>query len=142
MRSLKTCTLLVVAFSSVACYHATVTTNRSTSGQTVEVPWAHSFLYGLVPPSTVETASQCPNGLARVETMHSFLNGLAAAITFGIYTPMHIIVQCAAAGGADAAADGASFEVDREAPEAEQTAAFQRAVEHAATGATAYVVFE
>jgi hypothetical protein len=54
----------------------------------------------LVPPSVVETASQCPNGVARVETQHSFLNGLAAALTFSIYTPMTITVQCASAGGA------------------------------------------
>lgn len=66
------------------------------SGQVVEESWAHGFVYGLVPPSTVEVAQQCPNGVARVETQLSFLNQLASFLTFGIYTPMEISVQCAA----------------------------------------------
>lgn len=77
------------------CYHATVDTGRRPSGQTVEDEWADSFIAGLVPPSTVETASRCPNGVAKVETKISFLNGLVDALTLGIYTPMTIIVQCA-----------------------------------------------
>ncbi len=78
------------------CYHATVETGRQPSGQVVENSWAHGFVYGLVPPSTVQVAQQCPNGVAKVETQLSFLNQLASAFTFGIYTPMQISVQCAA----------------------------------------------
>ncbi len=40
-------------------------------------------------------ASRCPNGVARVETQQSFVNGLVAWITFFIYTPMTIMVTCA-----------------------------------------------
>ena len=46
-------------------------------------------VFGLAPPSTVETMERCPNGVARVETQLSFLDqprgttgcftGLAAA---------------------------------------------------------------
>jgi hypothetical protein len=43
----------------------------------------------------VDSADDCPSGVAQVETQHSFLNGLAAAITFGIYTPLQINVTCA-----------------------------------------------
>ena len=57
-----------------------------------------------MPPQVIQTASQCPNGVARVETQHSFLNSLVAAITFSIYTPMTITVQCAAGGSPDPAA--------------------------------------
>src|SRR5690554_3626514 len=78
------------------CYHATVDTGRQPSGEVVRQPWAHGFVYGLVPPSTVKVAQQCPNGVARVETQLSFLNQLASTLTFGIYTPMEITVQCAA----------------------------------------------
>jgi hypothetical protein len=81
---------------TAGCYHATITTGRPASGQTIEVPWAHGFVYGLVPPATVEAASRCPNGVAQVETQHSFLNMLAQFLTFGLYTPMTITVQCAA----------------------------------------------
>ncbi|NNK65052.1 MAG: hypothetical protein HKO98_17750, partial [Gemmatimonadetes bacterium] len=31
-----------------------------------------------------------------VETQHSFLNGLVAGLTFGIFTPMTITVTCGA----------------------------------------------
>jgi len=67
--------------------------------QVIDKPWAHSFIAGLVPPNEVSVASQCENGVAKVETQHSFLNGLVAAITFNIYTPMHITVTCAAGSG-------------------------------------------
>ena len=51
-------------------------TGRPLGTTTIEQPRALSFVYGLVPPPTVETASKCPSGVAQVETMHSFLNGL------------------------------------------------------------------
>ena len=94
--------LVVAVAVSVSCYHATIETGRTASGQTISNPWAHSFVFGLVPPSTVNTAAQCPNGVAKVETVHSFLNGLVAALTFSIYTPMTITVSCASAGSASA----------------------------------------
>ncbi len=93
--------VLLSCLVGTGCYHATITTTRPQSGTVVEEKWAHSFLWGLVPPSTVETASQCPNGVARVETQHSFLNGLAAALTWGIYTPIQIQAWCAGPGEED-----------------------------------------
>jgi hypothetical protein len=44
----------------------------------------------------VEAGAKCPNGLAKVETQQSFVNGLVAILTLGIYTPMQITVTCAA----------------------------------------------
>jgi hypothetical protein len=87
------------------CYQAVINTGRPASGQTGERPWAHSFLAGLVPPSVTDAASACPNGVARVETQHSFLNVVAQMITFSIYTPMTIIVQCAGSVPEDAASE-------------------------------------
>ncbi len=43
-----------------------------------------------------DRGARCPSGVARVVTEHSFVNGVAAFITGGIYTPMHITVTCAA----------------------------------------------
>ena len=88
-------TLLTAAASLVACYHATIDTGRTPSTQVVEQSFASSWIYGLVPPKTVETASRCPNGAAKVETQHTFVNQLVGFITLGIYTPMHIRVTCA-----------------------------------------------
>ncbi len=86
----------VVALSG--CYHATIETGLPPGNQTLEKPWASGWVFGLVPPSTVETASRCPNGVARVETKLSFLNMLVSAITLSIYTPMAIRVTCAGPG--------------------------------------------
>ncbi len=88
-------TLLAAIVALSGCYHTTIETGLPPSTQTLEKPWASSWVYGLVPPQTVETASRCPNGVAKVETQISFLNGLVALITFAIYTPMTIVVTCA-----------------------------------------------
>jgi hypothetical protein len=92
--------VLLLGVTLTGCYRATVDTGRNPSGQVIQNQWAHSFIAGLVPPSTVETAGRCPAGVARVETQLSFLNMVANAVTFGIYSPMTITVQCAAPGTA------------------------------------------
>lgn len=59
---------------------------------TLEQQWANSWIYGLVPPQTINTAARCPSGVARVETQLSFLNQLVGILTLGIYTPMDVRV--------------------------------------------------
>jgi hypothetical protein len=86
---------LAALFVLPGCYHATIVTGLTPTYQTVEKSFASSWLYGLVPPGTIETTRQCPRGVAKVETKQSFTNGLVAAITSGIYTPMNIKVTCA-----------------------------------------------
>jgi hypothetical protein len=65
--------LLVAVLAVVAsgCYCATVETGLAPSGDSVSQNWATSFLYGLVPPATVQTAARCPHGVATVQTQHS-----------------------------------------------------------------------
>jgi len=82
--------------AAAGCYHATIETTATPSTETIEQGFASSWIYGLVPPSTVETAAKCTNGVAKVETQISFVNGLVGALTLGIYTPMSIKVTCAA----------------------------------------------
>ncbi|MGH7581626.1 MAG: Bor family protein [Gemmatimonadales bacterium] len=89
--------VLLCALFLPGCYHAVVTTGATPSPQVIEKSFASGWIYGLVPPSTVETAAKCPNGVAKVETQLSFVNQLVAFITFEIYTPMTIKVTCAAA---------------------------------------------
>jgi len=130
---------LVLVLSS--CYHAVINTGLTPSGQTVKDEWATAWLDGLVPPKIVETAAQCPNGVARVETQHSFLNLLAAAVTFGIFSPMTIEVQCAASRSA--AAGAATTTVPAAAGESARAAAVAEAVRQSLrTGGPAFVVFE
>lgn len=95
-KAMTACALGVVLLSG-ACYHATIETGLQPSAETITQKWAMGFAWGLVPPPTVNVASQCPNGVARVETQHSFLNSLVAGLTSGIVTPMEITVTCAAA---------------------------------------------
>jgi hypothetical protein len=87
--------LLITVLMGVGCYHAVIDTGKSPGSTVIDKPWANSFIFGLVPPAVVETAAKCPEGVAKVETEHSFLNWVVGAITFGIYTPIHIKVTCA-----------------------------------------------
>ena len=96
MNRLTVIVLLVLALASSGCYHAMVTTGLEPGGRVYEKPWALGFVYGLVPPATVDAAAGCPAGVAIVETKLSFLNQLVSGLTFGILTPMHITVTCAA----------------------------------------------
>jgi Bor protein len=124
------------------CYHAIVETGRPASGTVVENQWAHSFLAGLVPPNPLDVSSRCPSGVARVETQHSFLNSLAAAITFSIYTPMTITVQCAAAGSPDAPASS-SVRLPSDADGRQMSAAIEEAaLMSARTGEAAWIMVD
>jgi len=90
--------VLLAAFCTLpACYHATIETSATPSTTTIEKSFASSWIYGLVPPSTVETAAKCTSGVAKVETQISFLNGLVNVLTLGIYSPMSLKVTCAEA---------------------------------------------
>jgi hypothetical protein len=121
------------------CYRATINTGRQASGQTIERLWAHSFLAGLVPPSVTETASACPNGVARVETQHSFLNVVAQIITGSIYSPMTITVQCAASGVPDEAAPGDVVRAFRQDADQAMLEAVSRSLE---SGKVVYIDLE
>ena len=130
-------TLLTAATFLSACYHATVETGLTPSTQVLEQSFASSWIYGLVPPKTVETASRCPDGVAKVETQHTFVNQLVGFLTLGIYTPMHIRVTCAQATGASS---GAVLTIPDGAREDEVRAAFGGAADLAAREKTTVMV--
>ena len=77
----------------------------------------------------MEAAAQCPNGVARVHTYHSFLNILVGGLTLGIFTPMSIKVTCAAGGMSDGAAGASDVHIDKGAPMEQQMEQFQQAVD-------------
>ena len=131
MTLLRVSALLAVVLVASGCYHARIETGLTPSAQVYEQTFASGWIYGLVPPSTVNAASECPNGVAVVETELSFVNQLVSAITLGIYTPMHITVTCAAGGTSSLAAPAESVAVARGASEAEVAEAFMHAAERA-----------
>src|SRR5207249_9717797 len=105
--------------------------------------WASGWLWGLVPPSTIETASKCPQGVAKVETQLSFLNQLVEGLTLGIYSPMSIKVTCAQSGHASAAPGAAEIVVPPSAPPDERKSAVQHAAELSLeTGSPVFLRFE
>lgn len=59
----------------------------------------------MIPPAVVSAVSECDNGVARVETVHTFFNQVVATVTFGIYTPITITVTCAGASTAQEVLD-------------------------------------
>jgi hypothetical protein len=86
---------VAITFVFIGCYHATVLTGAKPSTEVIEESFASSWIYGLVPPSTIEAQVKCQNGVAKVETQLSFVNQLVGFLTLGIYTPMEIKVTCA-----------------------------------------------
>ena len=125
-----------------ACYRATVNTGRPMSSTVVNKPFQPSFVYGLVPPPTLNVASECPNGVAQVETVHSFVEGLVASLTFGLFTPMTIKVTCAGTGSGMGALPEGTIKVGANATDADRDAALQQAVALSyASGAPTFVKF-
>jgi Bor protein len=99
---------IMLLTASAACYHATVETGAAPSTVKIRRPWAASWIYGLVPPKPTLTSERCPAGVAKVETRHSFFNQVVGALTGGIFTPMQIVVTCAAAADSAAPRDSAT----------------------------------
>ena len=95
MRTKKTA-LVLGAMLLTGCYHVTVISGTSPSPTVVDKPWQNSFVYGLVPPPELNVKEQCPNGVQKVETETSFVNGLVGALTWSIYTPIHAKITCSA----------------------------------------------
>jgi len=139
MRRLARAALVAPALALSACYHAVVETGRPAGTTVVTRRFQPGFIYGLVPPPPLNVATECAGGVARVETVHTFVEGLVAAITFGIFTPMSYIVTCAS-GGASALPAERVINVARGATVEEQGAAFAQAAARASeTGDAMYV---
>lgn len=94
-------------FLLTGCYHATIDTGLAPGPQPMKL-WKHGWILGLVPPSVTEAQSECANGVAKVETMHTFANMLVSNLTLGIYTPMTVMVTCAADDMSSTAVDSES----------------------------------
>jgi hypothetical protein len=96
IRKLSSAVVALGLVTTTACYHAVVETGRTAGTTVVQKPWTSTFIFGLVEAKEINVARECPNGVARVETQMSFVNGLATAITFGLYTPRTVTITCAA----------------------------------------------
>jgi hypothetical protein len=87
--------LALVLFLGTACFHQVVQTGRAAGSTVVDKPWVPGWLWGLVANDEIDVRQSCPMGVAVVETEQSFMNGLASAVTLGIFTPQHVRITCA-----------------------------------------------
>lgn len=143
MQTLRNISLILVCITLAGCYHARIETGLTPSAQVIDIPFAMGWVYGLVPPETVKAADQCTNGVAIVETEHSFVNSLVAGLTFGIFTPIHIKVTCASNGTMGLNETEGAYVVSSASSNAEVVSSFESAANEAVeTGKQIYVKFE
>ena len=88
--------LLLAIMTTMGCYRHTYVVSEPTQEQPAKSDYfVHHFLAGLIPVNTeVELQSICPNGVGKIETQISFLNGFLNWLTNGIYTPKSTWVYC------------------------------------------------
>ena len=86
--------LLASLTALVGCYHTTIDAGARPSTTVIEKRWAPGWIFGLVPPTTVETATNCHNDVAKAETQLSCVKQLVGFLTLSSYTPMDIRVTC------------------------------------------------
>ena len=98
MRRMQLVALAAVVVLFSGCYHAVVDTGLEPApSEPKQRVWANSWIAGLVAPPPVDAERLCGGrNAAQVETQHTFLNQVVAALTGGIYTPITIEVTCAA----------------------------------------------
>lgn len=75
------------------CETVTYRTRLPPNGRRVERN-APFFLGGLVGHPVFDLTEMCPGGPARWYDQKTFLNGFLGWVTFGIYTPLSVVVYC------------------------------------------------
>ncbi len=93
--------LAVVLVTSAGCSRHTIIVGRG--APTVELlydHWENFWIVGLIGDKTLDVAQICPSGNATIEARQTFLNGLVAALTSGIYTPRRLRLRCQDGGTA------------------------------------------
>ncbi|MBU2018264.1 MAG: Bor family protein [Bacteroidetes bacterium] len=71
-----------------SCYSYTSVVGTGAKSGVQTTKWNHYIIYGLAPLS-LSDSKEMAGGAENytVHTRHSFVNGLIASLTFGIYTP-------------------------------------------------------
>ncbi|MGH7616087.1 MAG: Bor/Iss family lipoprotein [Gemmatimonadaceae bacterium] len=116
---------------STACFHEVVQTGRPAGSTVIDKPWVTGWLWGLVAAEPIDARPLCPSGVAVVTTETSFLNGLASAVTFGIFTPQHVMITCASGGRASLPRGAAEIRIPATATGTEARELINQAVEQA-----------
>lgn len=95
-----------VALSGCATHKINYTNPSAAPGGATSQHKQSFFLWGLVGGSPVDLARVCPSGVAAITSRSSALDGILAALTGGLYSPLSVDVTCAGGTAATAAAGG------------------------------------
>jgi len=77
-----------------SCYTYTTVVGKGAKGDQKVSKWNHYVIYGLAPVGVSDAKAMAEGATDyTVTTKHSFINGLLAGLTFGIYTPTTTTVQ-------------------------------------------------
>jgi hypothetical protein len=80
-------------------------TDEAASAEQAELPWAHGFVNGLVPPinAPLNTEPTCGGaGVSEVYFRQTFVQLVAQGLTSSLYTPQRFTATCAEGGTASA----------------------------------------
>jgi hypothetical protein len=124
--------IVALVASTAGCFHQVVQTGRPAGSNVIDMPWVSGWLWGLVAPPPIETRSQCPSGVATVETEMSFMNGLVSALTLGIYSPQHVRITCSSGGTASLPRGLKEFSIPANATAEQRADVLSRAIEASA----------
>ena len=84
--------LVVVA---TGCFEHTYTLGAGApTGPVVYDEWQNHWLSGLIGEKNLDLGVLCPSGNATIHDEQSFLNGLVAVLTVGIYSPTTVKIRC------------------------------------------------
>ena len=89
--------LLLVA---TACHRVIIDSGLEPTTEVYHEEWNMAYANAIY-PAMVDGSTFCEGLWSRIETRHSFLNGIVGAMTFGIITPMDVKVVCAETGATD-----------------------------------------
>ncbi len=91
----KTALIAALAVTMTGCYSHTIHAGGGApNGPVVYDEWQHFWIGGLVGDSRVDLQRLCGGRDATVRVRQSFLNGLVAGLTGGIYVPTTVEVRC------------------------------------------------
>ena len=88
--------LTLCLVGSSGCFRTTIATSPYAPSGTYENTWTHTLFWGLMTMNRVDGSALCHGQVAVVRTKFSGLSLLAGAVTFGVWTPLRVTVECAA----------------------------------------------
>ena len=86
---------LGLVIATTGCHQHTYTVGQGApTGPVVYEERQNHWLAGLIGDKTLDVPRICPSGNATIHDEQSFLNGLVATLTWGIYSPTTVKIRC------------------------------------------------